>query len=205
MPRRAAGVAEREAADRAAARADAPVELPDAEVLDPDLDRQREARAAAERRPSPRSVSSVRRCAPSPRTTMPRDRSAIGFQVSATSSALALGVGSAPRDAPDAHGVEQRAGGAVDLERAAAPRDELAHDEVEAGLPREKDVARADERGERARRSRRARARASGAQPAPASHPAMARVRSGMARCGHRAQNVRPTEKWTRTLCTSWP
>ncbi len=34
-------------------------------------------------------VSNVRRCAPSPRTTMPRDRSAIGFHVSATSSAFA--------------------------------------------------------------------------------------------------------------------
>ena len=46
-----------------------------------------------------------------------------------------VGVGSVPCDAPDAHGVEQRARGIVDLERAAAPRDELAHDESMPACP----------------------------------------------------------------------
>ena len=48
--------------------------------------------------------------------------SAAGFQVSATSYALGVSVSRPPGDAPDAHRVEQRARGAVDFERAAAPR-----------------------------------------------------------------------------------
>ena len=111
------------------------------------------------------------------RGRIPRERDIVRARV---------GVGSAPRDAPDAHGVEQRARGAVDLERAAAPRDELAQDEVEAGLPREKDVARDDERGQQRDGGDERAQRAIGATPAPVRRRAVSRVLQAWLDVGHR-------------------
>ena len=114
-------------------RADSPIELGDADALDPHFDRQREARRRRNvvgrrlrlERQALRAQSAHDDAAGKERERIPRERDVVRRRVR---------VAAAPLDAPDAHRVEQRTRGAVDLERAAAPRDELADDEIDAGL-----------------------------------------------------------------------
>ena len=139
MLRRAAGVAELDAADRAAILADAPIELRDADPLYPDLDRQCHARRhghiACRRvrleRDELRTESAHDDAAGQERRRIPGERDVVRARVR---------VRAPPGDAPDAHGVEQRARGAVDLERAAASCDGFADDEIERALSREEEI-----------------------------------------------------------------
>ena len=107
-------------------------------------------------------VSSVRSCAPSPRTTMPRDKSAPGFQVSATSCALACVSG--PRQ------VMRRMRTVSSSEPVApsissAPPLRATTSRTTRSMPawsREEDVRRTDEHRRGGRRCRRTRAAPSG-------------------------------------------
>ena len=164
-------VTELEAADRPAVRADAPIDLADAETLDPDVDRQCEARRRRDvarrrlrfEREEPRAQSAHDDAAGEERGRCPGECHVVRTGIRIVAS---------PCDAPDANGVGERAGGAVDLECAAASRDELAHDGVDPGLRGHDEQGGANQRGGAEPDDRERAQTASGAPFVPARRPA---------------------------------
>ena len=134
-----AGIAQGEAADRAAVRADAPIETGDRELLDGDFERQRETRrqrhVGIRRFEIELDVFCAKRLHDDParpqRGRAPRQRD-IGRRN--------LRRGTAPDEPTHAHGVQQRARCTLDGEVPAAAKLELAHGEFDADFAREKDV-----------------------------------------------------------------
>ncbi len=193
-----AHIAELEAFDRSRVRADAPRERADCDALDRDVEWQLEARRRRDHAVGrleldvecARAQSVHQDAAREQRPWAPRQRDVGGDDAR---------LDAAPGDPPGADRILQRAARALDVERAAAPRDELAREPREAGLRREhaKERKRDDEE-----HSKRGRERAD--EPADAARSARrGRGRSGGRRARH--QNVNPTERWMRTLCTSCP
>ena len=119
MPRRAAGIAECDAAHRPAIRSDSPIELAHADAVDAHFDRKRHAcrrwnvvgGGLRFERQARRAESAHHDAARKERERIPGERDVVGRR---------MRVAPAPLDAADSHRVEQRTRGALDLERAAA-------------------------------------------------------------------------------------
>ena len=194
---RTAGVVERDAREHAGARAGAPFETLDADVLDPDLERQREAlrhRRRGIRRCLERERDAVRAEAGDMEATREQVGRAIGER---HRLCLDVDVVAGPRDARDAHGRQQRSFRALDGEAPLARGNRACDHPIERGLaPEEGGTRRGNRDGERAN---------AGDDEAPLP-PADGRARrDGGWRGLIHPQNERPTEKCTRTLWTSWP
>ena len=216
MRPRIGGVAKLEAFDRSGVGADAPRERADRDALDRDLDRQFEARRRSDgaaggfeldvERPRAEPLDHDAAREERPRPPGQRD---VGRDDA--------GLGPSPRDSRRAHRIVQRAARALDLQRAAAPRDELAREPREPCFTREhreererRDHERREQRRERAhepahrgaaaRRGRRGSGRASSSerepdrevQRAPCARPGRRRGRRGTGPSGERTRKPRP-------------
>jgi hypothetical protein len=198
MPIGATRVAERKPANRAAVRADPPVDVGNAKPLDPHFDRQGECgrhrdvfgRCLRLDREAFRAQSPNDDAAREERERIPGERDLVRRRVR---------VAAVPLDALQVHRVEQRSRRAFDRKRAAAARNQLANDEVDAGLAREEEDRSADDRSEQnAGGQKRARKSPAARRPGGAGGfgPRGAMV-------SHDRQKVSPTENWTRTWRTS--
>ena len=199
MLARAAGVAEFESLDGSASGRHAPREQSDRDAVDPHVDRQREAVGEADGaigrldldRQRARAEAGEHDAARKKTRGKPRQRDV---------GSLDFRRHAAPGDAPRPDRVDESARGALDFERAAASRDELVDQYVDAGLGGGERDDRGDDGDDGEERE--AQRVPDHPVPAPSARPRWRRSARIDVSSRH-DQNVSPTERCTRTLCTS--